>query len=111
MTVGAVLVLAAAGLRVAGPEISGRELHGAEFAAVFFGGLVVIAAGIAVLLARERLVVEDRERQEREKHVSVPGAVSCREKRMQRGRRAAARLAHCPSDCPSRRPEREKPNA
>lgn len=68
MTVGMLLTFAATGIRLGGVEISGREFAGFEFGAVFFGGIVLIALGVGVLIARERLVVADEERRLRQVH-------------------------------------------
>lgn len=68
MAVGMVLVFAATGVRGFGVEISGREFVGFEFGAVFFGGIVLIALGVAVLMLRERLLVADQERRVQQAH-------------------------------------------
>lgn len=68
MAVGAVLALAAAGIRIGGIEISDREFAGFEFGAVFFGGIVLIVLGVVVLMLRDRLKVADEERRLTQAH-------------------------------------------
>jgi hypothetical protein len=68
MGAGVVLACAAAGIRVEGVAFSGRVFAGFEFAAVFLGGILLVAIGTAVLLVRDRLLVEDEQRIRQQKH-------------------------------------------
>jgi hypothetical protein len=68
MAVGAALIFAATGIRVDGLAFSGHDFAGMEFAAVFLGGILLIAVGVAVLLVRDRLLVEDAQRLRAQEH-------------------------------------------
>jgi len=68
MAAGVLLACAATGIRVEGVTFSGRDFAGFEFAAVFLGGILLIAIGTAVLLVRDRLLVEDALQMRRQAH-------------------------------------------
>ena len=68
MAAGFILACAATGIRIEGVTFSGRDFAGFEFAAVFLGGILLIAIGTAVLLVRDRLLVEDALQMRRQEH-------------------------------------------
>jgi hypothetical protein len=68
MAAGVILACAAAGIRIDGVSFSGRDFVGFEFAAVFLGGILLVAIGTAVLLVRDRLLIEDSMRLRQQSH-------------------------------------------